>query len=107
MRLTLNSWWFAPVAAWLAMLAALALCLALPRILAYGSFFLPTLAVSAAMLLTLAFGLAGVRSLSPINRVAAGAAFLFLALLLLLSFVDLSTRLSGGLQPRSPVRDSL
>jgi hypothetical protein len=105
MRLILKSWWFAPVAAWLAMLAALALCVALPRLL-QGDFFFPTLAVSAAMLLTLAFGLAGVRSLSPLDRVAAGAAFLFLTLLLLLSFVDLSTRFAGGLQTKSPVRDT-
>jgi hypothetical protein len=51
------------------------------------------LALAAAMLLTLAFGLVGVGRNPALLRLVAGAAFLFLALMFLLSFVDLMTRL--------------
>ena len=52
------------------------------------------LGLAAAMLLTLAFGLVGVGRSPALLRLVAGAAFLFLALMFLLSFVDLLTRLS-------------
>ena len=52
------------------------------------------LGLAVAMLLTLAFGLVGVGRNPVLLRLVAGAAFLFLALMFLLSFVDLLTRLS-------------
>lgn len=52
------------------------------------------LGLAVAMLLTLAFGLVGVGRNPALLRLVAGAAFLFLALMFLLSFVDLLTRLS-------------
>ena len=51
------------------------------------------LGLAAAMLLTLAFGLVGVGRNPALLRLVAGAAFLFLALMFLLSFADLMTRL--------------
>ena len=92
-----------PIAAWAGMLAALTLCLLVPHIAPSGWVFAATLATSASMLLLLAFGLAGVGSLSGLDRLAAGAAFLFLALLLMLSFTDLATRFSGGLMRSSDI----
>jgi hypothetical protein len=52
------------------------------------------LTLAAAMLLTLAFGLVGVGRNPALLRLVACAAFLFLALMFLLSFVDLLTRLN-------------
>jgi hypothetical protein len=52
------------------------------------------LGLAAAMLLTLAFGLVGMGRNPALFRLVAAAAFLFLALMFLLSFIDLLTRLS-------------
>jgi hypothetical protein len=51
------------------------------------------LALAAAMLLTLAFGLVGVGREPALLRLVAGAAFMFLGLMFFLSFADLMTRL--------------
>ncbi|HSU98733.1 MAG TPA: hypothetical protein VLI91_01380 [Roseiarcus sp.] len=51
------------------------------------------MAIAAAMLVTLAFGLVGVGRNPALLRLVAGTAFLFLALMFLLSFTDLMTRL--------------
>ena len=55
--------------------------------------FFGALALSALMLLTLAFGLVGLSRESALIRLVGGAAILFLSLMFFLSFADLLTRL--------------
>lgn len=85
--------WRGPTIAWVIMLCALA---GLVMLGVYGSGdlrFGGALALAAVMLLTLAFGLVGIGNEPALLRLVAGAAFMFLALMFLLSFNDLLTRI--------------
>jgi caa(3)-type oxidase subunit IV len=88
-----NVAWFGPTLAWIVLLCATAavtwLGLEASGRLRFGG----ALAIAALMLGTLAFGLVGVGRNPALLRLIAGAAFLFLALMFVLSFVDLMTRL--------------
>ncbi|HZZ63203.1 MAG TPA: hypothetical protein VFE63_18890 [Roseiarcus sp.] len=85
--------WVGPVIAWAIIMCALVGVVLLG---VYGSGdlrFGGALGLAAVMLLTLAFGLVGVADEPPLMRLVAGAAFMFLALMFFLSFVDLVTRI--------------
>jgi hypothetical protein len=85
--------WVGPVIAWAIIMGALVGVVLLD---VYGSGdlrFGGALGLAAVMLLTLAFGLVGVRSEPALMRLVAGAAFMFLALMFFLSFTDLMTRI--------------
>ena len=87
-----NLQWRGPVLAWGIKLTAL-LCIVLLGVYGSGDLrFGGALALAAVMLLTLAFGLAGVATEPALLRLAAGAAFMFVALMFFLSFNDLITR---------------
>jgi hypothetical protein len=85
--------WLGPVVAWAAMMGALVVIV----LIAVGSEgavrFYGALALSAVMLTTLAFGLAGIGRESALVRLVGCTAFLFIALMFVLSFNDLLTRL--------------
>jgi hypothetical protein len=85
--------WLGPVVAWVVLLCATAAVAWLGVRASGGLRFGGALAVAALMLGTLAFGLVGVGRNPALLRLVAGAAFLFLALMFLLSFADLMTRL--------------
>ena len=85
--------WLGPTVAWAIMMSALALLVLLGLDGAGDAQFYGALALSALMLLTLAFGLVGIGRESALTRLVGGAAFLFIALMFFLSFVDLLTRL--------------
>jgi len=85
--------WVGPAIAWGIILVALAGLVLLGVYGAGDLRFIGALALAAAMLLTLAFGLAGVGREPALLRLVAGAAFLFLALMFFLSFNDLVTRI--------------
>ena len=82
------------LAAWLLILCGVAVVTWLGTRTASEGRSIAALALTAAMLLTLAFGLVGVGRNPALLRLVAGAAFLFLALMFVLSFVDLMTRLN-------------
>lgn len=86
--------WRAAAAAWAALVVALVCLVALAVFGPSQVRFVGALALSAAMLATLAFGLARVAHEPPLLRLTAGAALMFLALMALLSFADLLTRSS-------------
>jgi uncharacterized membrane protein len=85
--------WRGPLVAWLLILCGVAVVTWLGIASPSERQSIAALALAAAMLLTLAFGLVGVGRNPALLRLVAGAAFLFLALMSLLSFVDLMTRL--------------
>ena len=85
--------WRGPTIAWAIMVSAFVLVVLLGVYGAGAMRFYGALALSAVMLLTLAFGLVGLGRESALTRLVGGAAFLFIALMFLLSFVDLLTRL--------------
>ncbi len=82
-----------PAIAWAIMIFGLVLIVLLGVYGAGALRFYGALALSAALLLTLAFGLIGLSRQSPLIRLVGGAAFLFIALMFFLSFTDLLTRL--------------
>ena len=85
--------WRGPTISWAVMISALALMVLL-GLYGDGSVrFYGALVLSAGMLLTLAFGLIGISRENALIRLVGGAAFLFIALMFFLSFVDLLTRL--------------
>ena len=86
--------WLGPFVAWLLILCGVVVVTWLGIRSANEANSIAALALATAMLLTLAFGMAGVGRNPSVLRLVAGAAFLFLALMFLLSFVDLVTRLS-------------
>lgn len=86
--------WLGPLASWLLILCGVAVVTWLGARSPGEGQSIAALALAAAMLLTLAFGLVGVGRNPSLLRLVAGAAFLFLALMFLLSFVDLMTRLN-------------
>jgi hypothetical protein len=86
--------WVGPLVAWLLILFGVAAVAWLGTASPSELQSIAALALAAAMLLTLAFGLVGVGRNPALLRLVAGAAFLFLALMFLLSFADLLTRLS-------------
>jgi hypothetical protein len=85
--------WRGPAAAWALILAELVGVVLLGVYGAGDVRFVGALALAAAMLLTLAFGLVGVGREPALLRLVAGAAFMFLGLMFFLSFADLVTRL--------------
>ncbi len=85
--------WRGPTIAWAIMISALVLIVLLGFYGAGAVRFYGALALAAVMLLTLAFGLVGLARESALTRLVGGAAFLFIALMFLLSFADLLTRL--------------
>jgi hypothetical protein len=85
--------WVGPTIAWAIMISALVPIVLLGLYGAGALRFYGALALSAVMLLTLAFGLVGVGKEPALLRLVAGAAFMFLALMFFLSFTDLLTRL--------------
>ena len=85
--------WRAPTIAWAIMIAALVLIVVVAFFGAGDLRFYGALALSAVMLVTLAFGLVGMRRESALIRLVGGAASLFIALMFFLSFTDLMTRL--------------
>ncbi len=85
--------WRGPAIAWAIMIVGLVLIVLLGLYGAGQVRFLGALALSALMLLTLAFGLVGLSRESALIRLVAGAAMLFLSLMFFLSFTDLLTRL--------------
>ena len=86
--------WLGPLAAWLLILCGIAAVTCVGTGSPSERQSMAALALAAAMLLTLAFGLVGVGRNPALLRLVAGAAFLFLALMFLLSFADLLTRLN-------------
>ena len=84
--------WRGPTTAWALILCELAALVALGLAASGRLRFGGALALAAAMLFTLAFGLVGVGRESPLIRLVAGAAFMFLALMFFLAFTDLATR---------------
>jgi hypothetical protein len=85
--------WRGPAIAWAIILCALT-CLIMLGVYGSGDLrFGGALGLAAVMLLTLAFGLVGVGTEPALFRLVAGAAFMFLALMFLLSFNDLITRI--------------
>ena len=86
--------WLGPLIAWLAILCGVAVVTWLGTRSPSEGHSIAALAVAAVMLLTLAFGLVGIGRNPALLRLVAGAAFLFLALMFMLSFVDLTTRLN-------------
>ncbi|MBV9289566.1 MAG: hypothetical protein JO288_17415 [Hyphomicrobiales bacterium] len=84
--------WLGPSAAWALIMCELAGVVALGVAASGNLRFGGALALAATMLLTLAFGLVGVGRESPLIRLVAGAAFMFLALMFFLGFADLVTR---------------
>lgn len=86
--------WLGPLVAWLVILCGVAVVTWLGTRSAGEGHAIAALALAAAMLLALAFGLVGVGRNPALLRLVAGAAFLFLALMFMLSFVDLMTRLN-------------
>jgi hypothetical protein len=88
--------WGGPAAAWAIIICAL-VCVVLLGVYASGDLrFGGALGLSAVMLFTLAFGLVGVGGQPALMRLVSGAAFLFLVLMFLLSFIDLLTRIRYG-----------
>ena len=85
--------WRGPTIAWTFMVSALVLIVLLGVCGAGDLRFYGALSLSAVMLLTLAFGHAGISRESALTRLTGGAALLFIALMFLLSFADLLTRL--------------
>lgn len=85
--------WAGPTIAWAIMISALVPAVLLGLHGGGALRFYGALALSAVMLLTLAFGLVGLARESPLTRLVGGAAFLFIALMFFLSFTDLMTRL--------------
>ena len=85
--------WRGPAIAWAIIMCALVGVVLLGVYGAGQARFGGGLALAALMLLTLAFGLVGLGGESPLLRLVAGAAFMFLALMFFLSFADLMTRL--------------
>ena len=85
--------WLGPVVSWLLILCGAAAVTWLGTMSPSARQSIAALALAAAMLLTLAFGLVGVGRNPALLRLVAGAAFLFLALMFMLSFADLATRL--------------
>jgi hypothetical protein len=84
--------WRGPTTAWAIIMCAL-VGVVLLGVYASGDLrFGGALGLSAAMLLTLAFGLVGVGREPALMRLVSGAAFLFLVLMFSLSFIDLITR---------------
>jgi hypothetical protein len=86
--------WLGPLVAWLLILCGVAVVTWLGTAPPSSRQSIAALALAAAMLLLLTFGLVGVGRNPALLQLVAGAAFLFLALMFLLSFVDLLTRLS-------------
>ena len=84
--------WVGPAASWALIMFELAALVALGAFASGRLRFGGALALAAAMLFTLAFGLVGVGRESPLLRLVAGAAFMFLALMFFLAFADLATR---------------
>lgn len=85
--------WLGPLIAWLLILCGVAAVTWLGTASPSERQSIAALGLAVAMLLTLAFGLVGVGRNPALLRLVAGAAFLFLALMFLLSFADLMTRL--------------
>jgi hypothetical protein len=85
--------WRGPVVAWLLILCGAAVVTWLGIGAPGERQSIAAVAMAAVMLFTLAFGLVGVGRNPALLRLVASAAFLFLALMFLLSFVDLMTRL--------------
>jgi hypothetical protein len=85
--------WRGPTTAWAVMMWGLVLMLLIALYGGGSVSFYGALGLSAVMLLTLAFGLVGISRESPLTRLVGGAAFLFIALMFFLSFVDLLTRI--------------
>ena len=86
--------WLGPLVAWILILCGVAAVTWLGTAPPSQRQSIAALALAAAMLLALAFGLVGVGRNPALLRLVAGAAFLFLALMFMLSFVDLMTRLN-------------
>lgn len=86
--------WLGPLVAWILILCGVAAVTWLGTAPPSQRQSIAALALAAAMLLALAFGLVGVGRNPALLRLVAGAAFLFLALMFMLSFVDLTTRLN-------------
>jgi hypothetical protein len=85
--------WRGPALAWAILISALVLIVLVGLYGAGAVRFHGALALSAVMLLTLAFGLVGLARESALTRLVGSAAFLFIALMFFLSFADLLTRL--------------
>ena len=85
--------WLGPTIAWAILILGLALVVLLGLDASGDLRFYGALAIAAAMLLTLAFGLVGLNWESALTKLVSGAAFLFIALMFFLSFTDLVTRL--------------
>jgi hypothetical protein len=85
--------WIGPGVAWLLILCGAGVVTWLGTGSSSERQSIAALALAAAMLLTLAFGLVGVGRNPALLRLVACAAFLFLALMFMLSFADLMTRL--------------
>ena len=86
--------WLGPLVAWILILCGVATVTWLGTAPPSQRQSIAALALAAAMLLALAFGLVGVGRNLALLRLVAGAAFFLLALMFMLSFVDLMTRLS-------------
>jgi hypothetical protein len=86
-------YWRGPTIAWAVMISALVLIVLLGLYGGGALRFYGALALAAVMLLRLAFGLVGLARESALTRLVGGVAFLFIALMFLLSFADLLTRL--------------
>ena len=84
--------WRGPTAAWAILMVGLIGLVALGVGDASSWRWNAALALSAAMLLTLAFGLVGIAGEPGLLRLTAGAAAMFLALMAFLTFADLLTR---------------
>ncbi len=85
--------WLGPAIAWAAMMGALVLIVLVGANGAGALQFYGALALSAVMLVTLAFGLVEIGRESALVRLVGCSAFLFIALMFVLSFNDLLTRL--------------
>jgi hypothetical protein len=85
--------WLGPVAAWLLILCGAAVVTWLGTGSSGERQSIAALALAVVMLLALAFGSAGVGRNPALLRLVACAAFLFLALMFMLSFAELMTRL--------------
>ncbi len=84
--------WKGPVAAWALMGLLLGGLLYVALYLHGAQRFWFALAGSASLIATLGFVLVGVARLDPLKRLVASVGWLFLALMLMMSFADLLTR---------------
>jgi hypothetical protein len=86
--------WLGPLVAWVLILCGVAVVTWLGTASPSQRHSIAALALAATMLLALACGLVGVGRNPALLRLVAGAAFLFLALMFMLCFMDLMTRLN-------------